>query len=163
MKQESKENNQKGFEKKNLKEKEFGVIEERVIEIKRVSKKTTGGNKIGFTALVAVGDNNGKVGVALGKASDVSSAISKATSKARKEMLEIKLVNKTISHRINLKMGASKILLKPAPQGSGLIAGGSVRKVLEVAGIRDISVKILGSRNRTKNVYSVIKALKKLK
>jgi small subunit ribosomal protein S5 len=138
-------------------------IEEKVIEIKRVSKKTKGGNTIGFTALVVAGDRNGKVGYGYGKARNVAEAIGKAVSSAKKDMYKIKLTGKTIAHEVTAKSGASKVLFKPAPEGSGIIAGGSVRTVVDLAGIKDISSKILGSNNKLLNVRCAIKALKKLK
>jgi small subunit ribosomal protein S5 len=141
-------------------QKEF---EEKVIQIKRVSKKTKGGNKIGFTALVLVGNKKGKVGVALGKASDVSSAVQKAVASAKRELVDVKIKENTISHEVSSKSGSAVVLLKPAPVGSGIIAGGSVRNVVELAGIKDISAKMLGSNNKVENVRATIAALTKLK
>ncbi len=138
-------------------EKEF---EEKVIKINRVSKKTKGGNQIGFTALVVVGDRCGRVGVALGKANDVLSAIQKGVRQAKKRLIKVPLIKGTIPHQIQLKNGAAKILLKPAPQGTGVIAGGSIRPVLELAGIRNIVAKILGTNNPLSNVTTTFKALK---
>ena len=131
--------------------------------IKRVSKKTTGGNDIGFTALVLVGDKKGSVGTGYGKAKDVSTAIRKAISKAKENMIDVRLKGTSISYDVSAKYGAAKVLLKPAPKGSGLIAGGSIRVVLELAGIKDISSKMLGSNNKVSNVRCTIEALKKLK
>lgn len=141
-------------------QKEFS---EEVIELKRVSKKTSGGSKMGFTALVVIGNKKGRVGSGVGKATDVPSAIQKAITKAKKEMVDIKLKGTTISHEVTNKYGAAEVFLKPAPKGSGIIAGGSVRKVLAIVGIRDISAKMLGSNNKTSNVRCTIGALKKLK
>jgi small subunit ribosomal protein S5 len=138
-------------------------IEEKVIEIRRVSKKTKGGNTIGFTALVVVGNRDGKVGYGYGKAGNVADAIGKAVSSAKKNMQKIKLKGKTIRHEVTAKLGASKILLKPAPEGTGIIAGGSVRTVVDLAGIKDISSKVLGSNNKLLNVRCAIKALNKLR
>lgn len=138
-------------------------MEEKVIEIKRVSKKTKGGNTIGFTALVVVGNRDGMVGYGYGKAGNVAGAIGKAVSSAKKDMQKIKITGKTISHEVTAKSGASKVLLKPAPEGTGVIAGGSVRTVVELSGIKDISSKVLGSNNKLSNVRCAIKALKKLK
>jgi len=136
---------------------------EKVVQVNRVSKKTTGGNKIGFSILVVVGDKKGKVGVGLGKAADVASAIRKASSYAKKHMVKIPLVRTTIPHEIRIKLGAAKILLKPAPPGTGIRAGGSVRAVVEAAGIKDIVSKILGTDNKASNVYATFAALQKLK
>jgi len=143
-----------------LAQKEF---EERIIQIKRVSKKTKGGNKIGFTALVVVGDKKGRVGIGLGKAGDVSLAIQKSVSAAKDDMVKIPLKGNTIPHEVRKKYKASEMILKPAPEGSGIIAGGSVRQVLELAGIRDISAKLLRSRNKLCNVRCTILALQDLK
>lgn len=141
-------------------QKEF---DEKVIQIKRVSKKTRGGNKIGFTALLVVGNKKGKVGVGLGKATDVSSAVQKAVAVAKRNLVEIKIKDNTIAHEVWCKSGSAEVLLKPAPKGSGIIAGGSVRTVAELAGIKDISGKMLGSNNKIENVRCAIKALQKLK
>src|SRR3989344_5470299 len=106
-------------------------LEEKVVQINRVSKKTKGGNKIRFTALVIVGNRNGRVGVGLGKSSDVSSAIIKAVSFARSRMIDVPIIDGTIPHSIRIKKGAAQVLLKPAPAGAGIIAGGAVRAVVE--------------------------------
>ena len=128
----------------------------------RVSKKTKGGNKFGFSVVIVVGDKKGRVGVGLGKGKDVSSAIRKGTSYAKKHMINVRLVNGTITHDILVKRGAAKVLLKPAKEGSGIIAGGAVRAVVEAAGIRNISSKILGTKNQASNVYATLEALKNL-
>jgi small subunit ribosomal protein S5 len=135
-------------------------FEEKIIQVNRVSKKTKGGNKRGFSVLMVVGDKNGKVGVGLGKAPDVSSAIRKGASVARKHLIDVPIVNKTIPFRIELKLGAAKIILKPAPKGSGVIAGGAIRNVVTAAGIENISSKVLGTKNQASNVYAVIEALR---
>jgi len=137
-------------------------FEESVIEIKRVSKKTKGGNTIRFSALVVVGDKKGRVGVALSKAPDVRSAIMKSVEKAKKDVITVPLRGTTIPYSVEIKFGAAMIMLKPALSGSGIIAGGPMRVVLESAGIKDISGKILGTRNKTANVYAVVEALRKL-
>jgi small subunit ribosomal protein S5 len=137
--------------------------EEKVIEIKRVSKKTKGGNDVGFTALVVLGNRNGKVGHGYGKAKNVAEAIQKALTGAKKKMLIIKLTGKTIAHDVDAKLGSAKVALRPASEGSGIIAGGSVRVVVELAGIKDISAKMFGSNNKLLNVRCTIKALQKLK
>lgn len=137
-------------------------LEEKVIQVNRVSKKTKGGNKMRFAALVVVGNRNGKVGVGLGKSADVSTAIIKAVTLAKKKMINVLIVNDTIAHPIVIKEGAAQILLKPAPPGTGIIAGGAVRSVVEAAGIKNISSKILGTDNKTSNVHATFKALEKL-
>lgn len=138
-------------------------IVEKVIEGKRVVKKTTGGNKLTFTSLVLVGDRNGKVGIALGKGLGVAQATQKAVSHAKKNMREIKIVNGTIAHKVEAKFKSSKILMMPAPEGAGIIAGGSIRDLMDLAGISNISVKLLGSSNKVTNIYCALKALEKLK
>lgn len=137
-------------------------FEEKVIQVNRVSKKTTGGNRISFSVLMVVGDRKGKVGVGLGKARDVASAIRKAVTYAKKHMIDVPTVGGTIPHDIFLKRGAAKVILKPAPEGSGVIAGGAVRSVVEAAGIRNISSKVLGTKNQASNVYATLEALSKL-
>ncbi len=136
---------------------------EKVIQVNRVSKKTTGGNKIGFSVLMVVGDKKGKVGVGLGKAGDVASAIRKGSTYAKKHLIQVPIVKTTIPHEIRLKKGAAKIILKPAPPGTGIRAGGAVRSVVEAAGIRDIVSKILGTDNKASNVYATFTALQRFK
>ena len=140
-------------------EKEF---EEKVVQVNRVSKKTQGGNKIGFSVLVVVGDRKGRVGVGLGKAQDVSSAIAKGVDYAKKHLITIPLKGTTIPHDIRVKRGAAEVLLRPAPIGSGVIAGGAIRAVVEAAGIKDVSSKVLGTNNQASNVYATFEALKRL-
>lgn len=137
-------------------------FEEQVVQVNRVSKKTKGGNKVGFSALTVVGDNNGRVGVALGKAPDVASAIRKGINQAKKNMVTVPLVDGTIPFRIDLKLGAAKIMLKPAPPGSGIIAGGAIRSVVSVAGIKNISSKMLGTTNKISNIYATLEALRQV-
>lgn len=141
-------------------EREF---EEKVVQVNRVSKKTKGGNRIGFSVLLVVGDKKGKVGVGLGKARDVVTAIRKGASRAKKTLITVPMRGTTIPHEIRIKCGAAQVLLKPAPPGTGVIAGGAVRAVVEAAGIKDIVAKILGTNNKVSNVYATMEALKKLK
>ena len=136
---------------------------ERVVQVNRVSKKTKGGDKRSLSVLVVVGDRKGKVGVGLGKAAEVQSAVRKATTYAKKHLIEVPLKGRTIPHQILVKSGAAKVLLKPAPVGTGVIAGGAVRVVVEAAGIHDIVSKILGTKNQASNVYATLEALGKLK
>lgn len=140
----------------NAEPKEF---EEKVIRISRVSKKTKGGNNVGFSVLMVVGDKKGRVGVGLGKAKDVLGAIKKGIKKAKKKMITVPLDGTTIPFAITVKKGAGVVMLKPAPRGSGVIAGGPVRAVVEAAGVRDISSKILGSENQSSSVYATFEAL----
>ena len=138
-------------------------FEEKIVQVNRVSKKTKGGNKIGFSVLAVVGDKKGRVGVGLGGAPDVSSAVRKAVSYAKKHLLLVPMRGTTIPHEIRVKRGAARVMLKPAPPGTGVIAGGAIRAVVEAAGIRDIVSKILGSKNQASNVYATLEALGKLK
>jgi small subunit ribosomal protein S5 len=131
--------------------------------VNRVSKKTKGGNRIGFSALMVVGDKKGRVGIGLGKATDVSSAIRKGSTYAQKRLITVAMKGTTIPHEIRIKLGAAKLMLKPAPAGSGVIAGGPVRAIVEAAGIKDVIGKILGTSNRASNVYATFEALKRLK
>jgi len=137
-------------------------FEEKIVQVNRVSKKTKGGNKIGFSVLAVVGDKKGKVGVGLGKASDVSSAIKKGVSIAKKHFIDAPIINGTIPFEYNIKLGAARVFLKPAPKGSGVIAGGAVRSVVAAAGIQNISSKVLGTKNQASNVYATIEALRRL-
>ncbi len=138
-------------------------FEEKIIKINRVSKKTKGGNKISFSVLAVIGDKKGKVGVGFGKAPDTVSAIQKAIRLGKRNLFKISLKGNTIPHEVYIKRGAAKILLKPAPDGTGVIAGGAVRAVVDAAGIKNIVAKILGTRKKISNVYATIAALKKLK
>lgn len=137
-------------------------FEEKIVQVNRVSKKTKGGNKVGFSVLVVVGDKKGRVGVGLGKAPDVSMSIKKGVSFAKKHLIEVPIKKGTIPISVNIKLGAAKILLKPAPVGSGVIAGGAVRSVVEAAGIHNISSKVLGTNNKASNVYATMEALRKV-
>lgn len=136
---------------------------ERVVQVNRVSKKTKGGDKRSLSVLVVVGDKKGRVGVGLGKASEVQSAVRKATTYAKKHLVEVVLKGRTIPHPILVKFGAAKVLLKPAPIGTGVIAGGAVRMVVEAAGIHDIVSKSLGTENKASNVYATMRALAQLR
>lgn len=138
-------------------------LEERILQIKRVTKKTTGGNYVTFTALVAVGNGHGNVGIALGRGLEVPQAIKKALLRAKKTMITVPLYKSTIPHQIKMKFKAGKIFLKPAPEGTGLKIGSVARAIFDLAGIHNASGKIIGSRNQTVNTYLVMAALKKLK
>lgn len=138
-------------------------FEEKIVQVNRVSKKTSGGNKIGFSVLVVIGDKKGRVGVGLGQAPDVQSAVRKGVSYAKKHLLTVPMRGTTIPHEVLVKVGAAKVLLKPAPAGSGVIAGGAVRAVVDAAGIRDISSKVLGTNNQANNVHATMEALRRLR
>lgn len=135
---------------------------EDVVLINRISKKTQGGNKVSFAALVVVGDKKGKVGAGHAKAADVAAAIRKGIAAAKKHMVTVPIVNDTIPFNVTVKLGAARVMLKPAPVGSGIIAGGSVRSVVSAAGIRNISSKVLGSGNKASNVYAALEALRQV-
>lgn len=136
---------------------------ERVVQVNRVSKKTKGGDRRSLSVIVVVGDRRGRVGVGLGKAQEVQSAVKKATAYAKKHLIKVPLWGRTIPHAVFVKSGAAKVLLKPAPEGTGVIAGGAVRVVAEAAGIHDIVSKTLGTKNQASNVYAALQALSSLK
>lgn len=136
---------------------------ENVLNVRRVAKVVKGGRRFGFSALVAVGDGNGKVGIALGKGREVSAAISKALKRARKNMFHVPLYKTTIPFTVQAKYGASKVLIRSAAKGTGVIAGGAVRAVMEALGVKDVLAKSLGSGNPQNVVKATIKALKMLK
>lgn len=138
-------------------------LEKRIVTIRRVSHTYKGGKRMSLSVLVVVGDRKGKVGAAMGKGADVKSAETKAYNKAKKSMVEIKLHNTTIPHELFHKKGAVKIFMKPAAPGTGVIAGASMRSVLELVGIKDILTKIIGAPNPITNVYATIEALQSMK
>ncbi|MBI2414917.1 30S ribosomal protein S5 [candidate division WWE3 bacterium] len=138
-------------------------FDEKIIQLKRVSKKTKGGNKIGFTALVVVGNRKGKVGYGLGKAKTVSEAIQKALTKARDNTVEITITGASIAHDIRMKFKGASIFMKPAPAGAGIIAGGAIRDVMDLVGIKDVSAKMLGSSNKEINIHCALNALQALR
>ncbi|MBC7234968.1 MAG: 30S ribosomal protein S5 [Chloroflexi bacterium] len=137
-------------------------LEERVVHISRVATVIKGGRRFSFRALVVVGDGQGRVGVGVGKARDVPSAIRKAFDRGRKSMIQVSMVGTTIPHDISVKFGAAKVMMKPASPGTGVIAGGGMRAVIEVAGIRDILAKSLGSDNVFNVVMATFKGLQQL-
>ena len=137
--------------------------DEVVVQIKRVSKATTGGRRMSFNCVVVVGDGNGHVGIGFGKANEVASAVNKAKEAAKKRIFKAPLIKGTIPHRIDVKYGAVKLMLKPASDGTGIIAGGPVRAVLEQVGVSNILTKNTGSTNPINVVKAVEKGLRDLR
>jgi small subunit ribosomal protein S5 len=139
------------------------TLTDKLVYINRVAKVVKGGKRLSFSALVVTGDNAGHVGVGLGKAKEVPVAINKANANARKNLINVPLAGGTIPHEIEIKMGAARIFMKPAAPGTGIIAGGSIRAVLEAAGIKDILTKSLGTSNKTNVARATVEALSRLR
>ena len=152
-------------ERKTFRRREPKEFEDVVVSINRVSKTVKGGRRMRFAALVVVGDKKGRVGFGLGKAAEVPDAIKKATDAANKSVFRVKLVdnNRTVPHAYTGKHGASSVFLSPAAPGTGVIAGGAVRSILELAGISDVYSKIIGSRTPVNVVYATIEALRNMR
>ena len=136
---------------------------EKVVSIRRVSKVVKGGRNLSFSAFVVIGDENGKIGFSSGKATAVPDAVRKAVTSAKKDMAPVVLNGTTVPHEVIAKFGASKVMIKPASQGTGVIAGGGVRAVMEVVGIKDVISKTHGSTNTANVVKATVKALRSLK
>ena len=143
-------------------EKQENELKEKVVAISRVAKVVKGGRNFRFSAVVVVGDGNGHVGVGNGKAAEVPDAIKKAIQEAKKNLIEVPIVNTTVPHEFIGKFGSANVLLKPADVGTGLIAGGSVRPVLELAGYQNISTKVIGTNNPRNVVYATMEGLKSM-
>lgn len=134
-----------------------------VINVRRVTKVTKGGKRFGFSALVVTGDQSGRIGIGQGKSREVSAAIAKATNRARKSLIEIPLRGATLPYTVEGKHGASTVLIRSASKGTGVIAGGAVRSVMEALGVKDVLAKSLGSANRTNVVKAALNALSQLR
>ena len=163
MAEKRRERNRDKSRERNTEKGEKNELLERVIQVNRVAKVVKGGRRFSFSALVVVGDGNGRLGLGLGKAGEVTEAIRKAIAQASRDLVTIILEGTSIPHEVTCKFGAGKVLMKPASQGHGIIAAGSVRAVMEVVGVTDISVKCLGSRNPQNLVRSTIKGLRSLR
>ncbi len=137
-------------------------LKEKVVAINRVAKVVKGGRTFRFSAVVVVGDTNGRIGVGNGKASEVPDAIKKAIEEAKKNLIQVPIVGTTIPHEFVGKFGSASVLLKPAEEGTGVIAGGSVRPVLELAGYKDIRTKVIGTNNPRNVVYATLNALENM-
>jgi small subunit ribosomal protein S5 len=144
-------------------EKKENIFVDHVISVRRVTKVTKGGKRFSFSAFVVSGDRNGRIGIALGKSKEVASAIAKATNRARKDMVTIPLRGVTVPYEVEGKHGACKVVIRPASEGTGLIAGGAVRSVLDALGAKDILTKSLGSANGQNVAKATLNALAKLR
>lgn len=153
----------KNTENKNLGFSETPEFEEKVVQIDRVTRVVKGGRRMRFRATVVVGNNNGKVGVGVDKGNEVMTAVQKASTRAKRNIIDVNLDGTTIPHEVSARKGGAYVFLKPASEGTGVIAGGAVRAVLEAAGIHDILSKMIGSNSKINNSYATILALKDLK
>lgn len=149
--------------KKRFPEKPKEEFEQRILDVARVTRVMKGGKRMSFRTCVVIGDKKGRIAVALGKGADVTLAVNKAVNKAKKNIVHVPIVSDTIPHEIMNKFGSAKILIKPASQGRGVIAGGVVRVILDLAGVKNVTSKILGTNNKVNNAKCTVLALSKLK
>jgi small subunit ribosomal protein S5 len=138
-------------------------FDQKVVEVKRVTRVVAGGKRMRFRALVVIGDHKGRVGLGLKKGADVMESVNKAVSQAKKSLITLPLTNETIPHEINVKYKSSALLLKPARPGTGIIAGGAVRSVMDLAGVKNVVSKMLGSNNKVNNVKAVFTAFQNMR
>jgi small subunit ribosomal protein S5 len=151
------------FQRRQDRDKSRDEFEQRILEIARVTRVMKGGKRMSFRACVVLGDKKGSVGIGLGKGADVTLAVNKAVNKAKKDMIKVNTINDTISHPVTAKLGAATVMFKPAAHGKGVIAGGVVRIILELAGIKNVTSKILGSKNKINNARCTILALSQIR
>lgn len=156
------------FERRPRKPREEGErkapdFDQKVVEVKRVTRVVAGGKRMRFRALVVIGDRKGRVGMGLKKGRDVQESVNKAVNQAKKHMVTLPLVNETIPHEVKVKYKSSKLILRPAKLGTGVIAGGAVRQVCDLAGVKNIMSKMVGSNNKVNNVKAVFEAFKQMK
>jgi small subunit ribosomal protein S5 len=135
---------------------------EKVVQVRRVTKVVKGGKRLNFRVITIIGDGEGQVGIGVGKSKDVVGAIQKGMTDARKNLIKVPVVNTTIPHPVTVRLGSAKVLVKPAKQGTGVIAGGAVRIVLEAAGIKNATAKCLGSKSPLNNARATVEALRQL-
>lgn len=156
------ENNKKKFKKFNGKRREKPEFEQKLLDLARVTRVVKGGRRFSFRATMVIGDKKGRVGVGVGKGTDVSIAIAKAVNNAKKNMINVSIENGTILYDIKIKSGSAKIMLKPARKGRGIVAGGAVRAVVDLAGIKDVVSKSLGTSNKLNVARATVEALKSI-
>ncbi len=144
-------------------QRERSEFDQKVVEVKRVTRVMAGGKRMRFRALVVIGDRKGRVGVGLKKGMDVSGSVEKAVNAAKKSLITLPLVNETIPHQLKIKYKSSVLSLMPAKPGTGVIAGGAVRSVMELAGVKNIVSKMLGSNNKVNNVKAIFEAFRQMK
>jgi len=151
------------FSKKDKYQKEESEFEQKLVEVARVTRVMAGGKRMRFRATLAIGDRKGRVGVGVAKGADVTMAIKKAFNQAKKNLVRVPMLDGTVPHEILSKFKSAQVLIKPAKKGSGVKAGGAARMILELAGLEDVTAKILGSNNKINNVKAVLVALEGLK
>ena len=144
-------------------DRERNEFDQKVVEVKSVTRVVAGGKRMRFRALVVIGDHKGKVGMGLKKGADVSESVNKAVNAAKKNMVTLPLVNETIPHALTIKYKSCSLMLKPAKPGTGVIAGGAVRSVMDLSGVKNVVCKMLGSNNKVNNVKAVFAAFRKMK